>query len=157
MRKYRFGKQLFGFEKTAVYRVLDELETEIAELTAKVDSLGDQLKESTAQREELSLTIAAMRRQHIQMFAQKDGNVEPITVMIGPARALGDITGLIDSMEGCPHLIPKFRVFRDGFYRVDGSAVDKSRLITWLHSLAEVRDTIVEGETLHVLPRGESA
>ncbi len=157
MRKYRFAKQLFGFEKSAVYRVLDELETEIAELAEKVESLGDQLKESTAQREELSLTIAAMRRQHIQMFAQKDGNVEPVTVMIGPTRTLGDITGLIDSMEGCPHLIPKFRVFRDGFYRVDGSAVDKDRLITWLHSLSDVRDTIVEGETLHVLPRGESA
>lgn len=96
-----------------------------------------------------------MRRQHVQRINGLGSLYgQTVTLMMGPTDSLTSITRLIDALDGCPHLMAHFRVFRDGFYRIDGTAVDMDRLVSWLNRLPDVRETVVEGESVHIVPRG---
>lgn len=156
MRARLFGSQLFGYEKRAVDQKIRSLQMELDAASEKVLDLEGQLSLMEAQKDELTVTVAAMRRQQIQVTRAADSS-EAVTVMVGPTDVLGVIAGLIDSLDGSPHLSVGFRMFRDGFYRVDGRAHDKDKLISWLRSQSAVRDVVVDQETLHVFPKGVSA
>lgn len=156
MRTRRFDVRLFGYERSAVNDRLAELERELQDSKSEAGRLRARLSQAESQKEELSVTVAAMRRQQIQMVS-RSGMGEPVSVIVGPADSLGLITGLIDALEGSPHFSAQFRVFRDGFYRVDGQAHDRANLLGWLKGQTGVRDVSADEETLHVLPRGVSA
>lgn len=153
MRADGFETQLFGYSRSSVDRRIRGMQQEVEELTRQVADLRAKLSKAESSKEELSIALAAMRRQHIQVATQS-GVSEPVTVMVGPTDSLGVITGIIDFLEGSPHLQVQFRVFRDGFYRVEGQAHDRGKLIGWLRSQSDVRDLSVDQEMIHIVPRG---
>ena len=156
MRAKNFGTALFGYDKISVSQRMAEMEKELEEATKEIEQLRAQLARTEARNEELNATVAAMRRQQIQVLTGND-DAAPVTVLVGPTDSLGVITGLIDALEGSPHLMVQFRIFRDGFYRIDGRAHDRAKLVEWLRSQSAVRNIAVDQETLHVVPRGVSA
>ncbi len=156
MRRNRFERQFFGYAKSSVDEKMKICEQKLADAEQQVSELTVRLAKAESQKEELAITVAAMRRQHIQSVSMS-GAGESITVIVGPTDSIGHITGLIDALEGSPHLAVRFRVFRDGFYRVDGQAHDRNKLIGWLRAHSLVRNIAVDQELVHVSPRGVPA
>jgi hypothetical protein len=156
VQKEGLSRQLFGYSKSVVDARLKSLRKELENTQQRLQQVQAQLAKAEAEREELAITVAAMRRQHIQVAAGT-GPGDPVTVVVGPTDSLGMITGLIDALEGSPHLSVQFRVFRDGFYRVDGQAHDRIKFIGWLRAQSAVRDVVVDEELVHVSPLGVSA
>lgn len=156
MRRDRFERQFFGYARSSVNESMKICEQKLADAEQQVSELKIRLANAESQKEELAITVAAMRRQHIQSVSLS-GAGESITVVVGPTDSIGRITGLIDALEGSPHLAVRFRVFRDGFYRVDGQAHDRDKLIGWLRAQSLVRDIAVDHELVHVSPRGVPA
>jgi hypothetical protein len=147
-----FGRQWLGFRREVVLREVAAYEQEIADLRAKLEEAEQRWKRAEAEREELSLTMAAMRRQQLHRPSSADTLLQPVIVLVGPTDVLGPITLVVDALESSPHFTPRFRVFRDGFYRVDGETADRTKLVDWLCALPDVRETHLEQETIHVVP-----
>ncbi|MCY0896520.1 MAG: hypothetical protein OWS03_09560 [Alicyclobacillaceae bacterium] len=147
-----FGRQWLGFRREVVLRELAAYEQEMADLRAKLAEAEQRWQRAEAEREELSLTLAAMRRQQLQPLSSGSASMQPAIVLVGPTDVLGPITLVVDALESSPHFTPRFRVFRDGFYRVDGETADRTKLIDWLRALPEVRETRQDQETIHVVP-----
>ena len=82
---------------------------------------------------------------------------EPVMILVGPCAGIASIDGLIREIDEAPHLEVGFRLFRDGFYRVDGQTDDRSDVGTWLSAQASVQSVVDDGTTLHVRPRPEPA
>ncbi len=156
MRKNRFERQFFGYAKSSVDESMKICEQKLADAEQQVSELKIRLANAESQKEELAITVAAMRRLHVQTVSLS-GSGESITIIVGPTDSIGHIAGLIDALEGSPQLEVKFRVFRDGFYRVDGQAHDRDKLIGWLRAQSLVRDIAVDHELVHVSPRGVPA
>lgn len=155
MRAKGFGTALLGYDKVSVSQRVGDMEKDLGEATQEIERLQAQLAQANANNEALNATVAAMRRQQIQALMGSDATT-PVTVLVGPTDSLGVIAGLIDALEGSTYFTPQFRVFRDGFYRVDGRAHDRAKLIEWLRGQSSVHDIAVDEETLHVVPGGVS-
>lgn len=156
MRAKGFATALLGYDKVSVSQRVGDMEKQLNDATQEIGRLRVQLAQAEANSEALNATVAAMRRQQIQVLTGGDATA-PVTVLVGPTDSLGVIAGLIDALEGSTHFSPQFRVFRDGFYRVDGRTHDRMKLVAWLRSQSSVHDIAVDDETLHVVPGGVSA
>lgn len=156
MRTPSFSKQLFGYSLKDVDARVKQLQQSYEEARDEVEDLTNKLARLESQKEELAITVAAMRRQQIHV-SSREGAGEPVTVLVGPTDSISGIANLIDALEGSPHLAVRFRVFRDGFYRVDGEAHDRTKLLGWLRAQSDVRELSIDQETVHVSPRGVSA
>ncbi len=76
----------------------------------------------------------------------------PVVVLVGPCTGIASIGDLIVDLESSPHLRVSFRLFRDGFYRVDGHAADRVQLGEWLGARRDVQSVVDDASALHVRP-----
>ena len=83
--------------------------------------------------------------------------LEPLIILVGPCAGIASIDGLIREIDEAPHLEVGFRLFRDGFYRVDGHTDDRTEVGTWLSARTGVQSVVDDGTALHVRPRPEPA
>lgn len=76
-----------------------------------------------------------------------------IVVSISPVERLPDVEELVEALEFAPGLTTRFRVFRQGAYRLDGYVEDAERLLAWIRSLPGVASARVDRDVVHVQPR----
>lgn len=76
----------------------------------------------------------------------------PVVLLVGPCAGIASIGDLIVDLESSPHLRVSFRLFRDGFYRVDGHAADRVQLGEWLGARRDVQSVVDDASALHVRP-----
>ncbi len=68
-----------------------------------------------------------------------------VTILAAPALRLPDIEELVDALEALPGLHIRFRLFRDGVYRVDGLLVEEqTSLLAALRMLPGVVEVAVD-------------
>ncbi len=75
---------------------------------------------------------------------------ESISIVVAPVLRLTDIEELIDLLEVAPGLHIRFRLYRDGAYRIDGLAEDRQGLKGWLQSLSGVAAVDLDGDHISV-------
>jgi hypothetical protein len=79
----------------------------------------------------------------------------PVMILVGPCRGIASIDELIRDIDDAPHLRAGFRLFSDGFYRVDGHTDDRAQIGNWLSARTGVQSVVDDGTTLHVRPLPE--
>ncbi|MDA8346066.1 MAG: hypothetical protein M0Z66_11350 [Thermaerobacter sp.] len=79
---------------------------------------------------------------------------QSITVVVDPVLRLTDIEELIDLLEAAPGLHIRFRLYRDGVYRIDGMAEDRHALLAWLLTLPFVAHATLDAERIEIRPSG---
>jgi hypothetical protein len=151
-------RELFGYSRAEVKRRIKTFEAQISDATSALEAARQEIARLEARVEEQEVIIAALRRKIIEVSdGSGNGLTEPIEILIGPVNVLGSIAGLIDDLEAMPHLTPKFRVYRDGFYRVDGTTDNILAVVRWLEAHSETGDVVVQDDAIHVLPKGRMA
>ncbi|QQE79323.1 hypothetical protein [Alicyclobacillus sp. SO9] len=157
------GLQLFGYRRTKVDRrlkslkkTLDDAQKNQEELQKALQDLSLQVKTLRAEKEEYAAALATVKRQQLDTFAETPTSF-PMTVMVGPTDTIAPITGLMDALDDCPYLNVRFRLFRDGVYRVDGIATDPVSLLSWLRKRPDVQFLDNDKGTIHVMPKEVSA
>jgi regulator of replication initiation timing len=157
-----YGVQLFGYRRVRVNRKIKSLERSLQEALAdseqlqkSVQDLSLELKSLRAEKEEYRTAVMSLKRQQMDVVSEERPTV-PMTVMVGPTDTVALIAHLMEALDNCPHLTVRFRLFRDGYYRVDGVTTDPVSLLSWLQKRPEVQVLDRDKGTIHVVPR-ESA
>jgi hypothetical protein len=130
-------------------------DTQLNEAAVAVQVAEERIARLESEIEEFKVTVAGLRRKLAQDKDTADGDVtEPVVVLVGPVEMLGAITGLVDDLETVPNLVPRFRVYRDGFYRVEASTSNLLAVVRWLESREDVGEVVVQDDAIHVVPKG---
>jgi cell division septum initiation protein DivIVA len=149
------SRELLGFNRNEVRRRFKAYETQLSEMTVALQVAEERIARLEAEIEEYKVTVASLRRKVAEARDTTDGDaVEPVVILVGPANVLGDITGLIDDLETVPNLLPRLRVYRDGFYRVEASTNNLMAVVRWLEARDDVNEVAVQDDAIHVVPRG---
>ena len=148
-----FGRAVLGYPRAEVEQRLAALQEEVERERRELESAAARIAEMEARAEEREVAIAALRRQRAQVEGHF-ANTNPVVVMIGPVAALQPLVELIDDLEEAPGLSIQFRIFRDGFYRVDGYASDAAALRQWFEVHPRVRSAVFENGALYIAPKG---
>lgn len=149
--KVVFDRQLFGYKRTQVNRRLQQMKQELSEAMQQIENLSAKVLKAEEERDLLTATVYAMRRQQFNAVTPSNSE-ESIIILIGPSDSLAPIMNLIDHLERAPNLKIAFRVFRDGFYRIDSRCSNMREFIAWLKLQDHIRHVEVDGETIHVIP-----
>ena len=147
-----FRRQLFGYNRNDVKKRLKLCENELHDSVARLEAANARIAGLEADIEEYKITVDSVRRQLAQ--ASTTAGAEPIALMIGPTDNLAVISALVDGLEAMTSLTPQFRVYRDGFYRLDGVTTNRLGVIDWLRSHLDVAVVDDRGDALFVQPRG---
>ncbi|MHB1684823.1 MAG: hypothetical protein ACYCYO_18685 [Bacilli bacterium] len=148
---------VFGYRRTEVDRTIASLKDDSARMKAELERSRARIEQLQGDLEEYKVTVATLRRQRVDTPQGADAAVKPLTLMIGPTDTLGIIVTLVEDIETSPEMMIRFRVFRDGFYRIDGYTKDYTSMIAKLQNRSDIRSLTVNGETLHIMPKGKSA
>ncbi len=77
---------------------------------------------------------------------------EPVTIVVAPVLRLTDIEEIIDLLEDGPGLHIRFRLYRDGAYRIDGMTDDRDTLARWAAALPGVAQAQIDCERIDLRP-----
>lgn len=145
-----FSIRLLGYDRTEVEQQIANLQAKLDELTTAYEDSKQQVGQLQAYIEDYEIRLASARRDRAQALSQSGFKPSNIIVLIGPVSTFSSIAPLADTLDKLPDLSIQFRVFRDGFYRIDAWIENVDSLTKWLQSQTGVRAVHCEQDTLHV-------
>ena len=146
-----FPIRLLGYDRSEVEGELMRLQEQIQELKAALGEAKTAVNELQMQLEESSILLAAARRDRLLVLQETTSHQIPVTLIFGPVRTFASLVPLVDDLEELPDLTVKFRIYRDGVYRVDAMIDATEQLEKWLKRNPSVRDVFFEDSSFQVL------
>ena len=150
-----FSRSMFGYDKEDVDRKLQEIKDDAERNRRELAAAQARVAELEAHAEEDRVMIAALRRQRSQTETDVYTFTTPLVIMVGPSHSLSMIASLMDDIENLPHFTADSRVFKDGFYRVNGQTSDADAVVQWHQRRSDVRAVTRKGDAIQVVPKGK--
>ncbi len=147
----KFETQLFGYHRSKVNRKFQQMQNELLEVSQQLQTLTKKLESSDRERNELGALVAAMKQHNVETVNQLISH-SSLVILVGPSDSIASLAKVIDLLEHVPNLTISFRIFRDGFYRVDGQSEKINQIASWLKLQEDVHEVEINGETIHVIP-----
>lgn len=151
-----FNRELFGYARDEVDQELSRLSSAQEHLQRDFTHLQGRLRAVEADRETQRLVLAELRRTAYRLSQHGDIPQEPVLIMVGPVHSFRAILDFSETVETLSFLAIRFRLFRDGYFRLDGHVTHLGSLLEWLRERPEVHSvTEDQGMLLVSISEGE--
>jgi len=147
-----YRKRWFGYDPNEVKQEAHRHTQELNALQAELSSVKSHIQELQARIEEYEIKNAALRRARLAQVSSDKTFPIPVTMTIGPVTTFTALTALADRLEEFTDVFAiKFRLFRDGIYRIDGWTDDVQAIADWTMNQPEVHKVTVDVDAIHAL------
>jgi hypothetical protein len=147
-------KQLWGYRRADVHAAMDLQAARVREQEAAAAALADRVAELEAELEAAKVQIAALRRRVANPLGDRSST--DLVLIVGPMESVGELAPLAEAITQCPYLTPRLRLYRDGYYHLECSTEDMTRLLGWLHSHEDIASVSTVEGAVRVVPAQRS-
>lgn len=146
-----FGTRWFGYDRSEVDEMMKQIDIYVTKLEGELKDAQERIRELEAETEQFEVRMAALRRERRSAMTGENAHQQSITIILGPASTFAKIAGVADDVETVECLNIRFRVFRDGFYRIDALTDKQQVVVAWFEQHPVTREVRVDQETIHVI------
>jgi hypothetical protein len=146
-----FGTRWFGYDRSEVDEMMKQVDLYATKLEGELKDAQERIRELEAETEQFEVRMAALRRERRAATTGDNSQQQSITIILGPASTFAKIAVVADDVESVDCLSIRFRVFRDGFYRIDAMTDKLQVVVAWFEEHPGTREVRVDQETIHVI------